>query len=175
MNTTGNASSLVLKIIGLGFLAIVAILIAVVGCWVLLPIYGKPVAQYLAQQATVANEAGHYDQAIADLTQSIQLDPKNAMVLNNLAWLLATAPDAKSRDGKKAVEYATKACVMTNYQEAADVDTLAAAYAEAGDFDKAVKCETSYLNSLSLSPSDAADGQARLALYQAHTAYHEEK
>jgi hypothetical protein len=55
------------------------------------------------------------------------------------------------------------------------VDTLAAAYAEIGDYDNAIKWETKYLESLSLSPSDASDGQARLALYQSHQPYHADK
>ncbi len=76
---------------------------------------------------------------------------------------------------KKAIEYAKRACELTNWENAGNIDTLAAAYAEAGDFDSAVKWETQYLTSLSLSPSDASDGQARLALYQAHKPYHEDK
>ncbi len=175
MNTTGKGTPVAVKVIGFGFFAFLVAAIAFAGCWVLLPIYAKPVAEYLSNQATVADDAGHYSQAIVDLEESSRLDSTNSVVLNNLAWLLATAPDADARDGKKAVEYATKACELSKWQDAADVDTLAAAYAETGDFDNAVKWETKYLDSLSLSASDAADGQARLALYQAHKAYHAEQ
>jgi tetratricopeptide (TPR) repeat protein len=118
---------------------------------------------------------GNYVQAVADYKKAIEIDPKNALMINNLAWVLATCPDASVRDGKQAIEYANLACKLTNFQNGGDVDTLAAAYAETGDFDSAIKWETKYLNSLSLSPSDAADGQARLALYQAHKPYHEDK
>jgi hypothetical protein len=59
--------------------------------------------------------------------------------MNDLAWLLATAPDEKCRDGKRAVELATKACSLTDYKDASLVDSLAAAYAETGDLEAAVK------------------------------------
>ena len=118
---------------------------------------------------------GNYAEAVTDYKKAVELDPKNALVINNLAWTLATCPDENVRDGKLALVYAKQACALTNYNNAPDVDTLAAAYAEIGDFDKAVKWETKYLTSLSLSPSDAADGQARLALYQAHKPYHSDK
>ncbi len=96
-------------------------------------------------------------------------------IINNLAWTLATCPDASLRDGKAALNYALRACQVSNWQNAAAIDTLAAAYAETGDFDNAVKYENKYLTSLSLSTSDAAEGEARLALYQAHQPYHEDK
>jgi len=126
-------------------------------------------------RADVDVAKGNYAQIIADYKQAMLFDPKNAVVVNNYAWTLATCPDASLRDGKKAVEFATRACELSNWQYAASIDTLAAAYAEAGDFDSAVKWENKYLTSLSLSPSDAADGQARLALFQAHQPYHESK
>ena len=49
---------------------------------------------------------------------------------NDLAWLLATAPDARFRDGPRAVEHATRACELSGWRDAAALDTLAAAYAE---------------------------------------------
>jgi hypothetical protein len=55
-------------------------------------------------------------------------------MLDELAWLLATYPDSKSRDGSDAVRLAERACVLTERRIPALLDTLAAAYAEAGDF-----------------------------------------
>jgi hypothetical protein len=59
--------------------------------------------------------------------------------LNNLAWLLATAPDDQVRDGSRAVELAERACQLTGWKHPVLMGTLAAAYAEAGRFDDAVK------------------------------------
>ena len=60
-------------------------------------------------------------------------------LLNNFAWVLATSPDDEFRDGKRAVELATKAAEQTNYETPHILSTLAAAYAETGDFENAKK------------------------------------
>ena len=59
-----------------------------------------------------------YDKAIADYNEAIRLDPKYALAYNGLAWLAATCPDAKYRDGKKAVQSAVTACKLTEWKEA---------------------------------------------------------
>ncbi|HET6324031.1 MAG TPA: hypothetical protein VFG04_04980, partial [Planctomycetaceae bacterium] len=65
-----------------------------------------------------------------------------------------------------------KACELTGWETAAWLDTLAAAYAESGDFEAAVKWETKARDMVS---EDAkADYQSRSDLYKAHKAYHEE-
>ena len=60
-------------------------------------------------------------------------------VLNNLAWVLATSTFKELRDGKRAIELATRACEVTDYKAPHILSTLASGYAEAGDFDKAVE------------------------------------
>lgn len=60
-------------------------------------------------------------------------------LLNNLSWVLATSPKDELRDGAKALEMALKACEATDYKEAHILSTLAAAYAETGDFENARK------------------------------------
>ncbi|UCC98001.1 MAG: tetratricopeptide repeat protein, partial [Phycisphaerales bacterium] len=62
-----------------------------------------------------------------------------ALILNQLAWLQATYPSATIRDGAKAIENAKKACRLSGLNRATLVDTLAAAYAEAGNFAVAVE------------------------------------
>jgi tetratricopeptide (TPR) repeat protein len=117
---------------------------------------------------------GDYDKAIADYNEAIRLDPTFDSAYSGLARLLAVGPDANVRNGTKAVEYAKKACELTEWKTPRDFDTLAAAYAEAGDFDNAVKWETKYLESNP--PKDASErARQRLSLYELKKPYHEEK
>jgi tetratricopeptide (TPR) repeat protein len=87
---------------------------------------------------------------------------------------LATCSEDNFRNGQKAVEYATKACELTQWEDADYLDTLAAADAEAGNFDDAVKWENKFLE-LTLSKNDADQARQRLSLYEQKKPYHEEK
>ncbi len=62
-----------------------------------------------------------------------------AGVYNNLSWVLATSPNDSVRDGKRALELAEKAAELSDYKEAHILSTLGAAYAETGDFEKAIE------------------------------------
>ncbi len=55
------------------------------------------------------------------------------------AWRLATSIKDSERDGNQALKYAVEACELSEYQDSDSLDTLAAAYAEVGDFTSAVK------------------------------------
>lgn len=66
-------------------------------------------------------------------------DEERSGLLNNLAWILATSPEDDLRDGKRSVELGTEACELTEFKEAHILSTLAAGYAEVGDFDKAIE------------------------------------
>ena len=83
--------------------------------------------------------SGRQAEAIAFFEKAVKLEPKDDGILNNLAWVLATSPDAKLRNGRRAIELATDACKLTDYKIPHILSTLAAAYAETGDFDNAVK------------------------------------
>jgi len=82
--------------------------------------------------------AGQQRAAIADYEEALKQDPKDSGVLNNLAWVLATSPDDAIRNGKRAIELATEAAKTTDYKQAHILSTLAAGYAETGDFKTAI-------------------------------------
>ncbi len=82
---------------------------------------------------------GKHAEAIADYEKALKLQPEDSGIYNNLAWVLATSPDDKIRDGKRAVELATKACELTEYKKPHILSTLAAACAETGDMKTAIK------------------------------------
>jgi len=116
-------------------------------------------------RGSVWDDRGDYDRAIADYNEAIRLDPKYADAYNNLAWLLSTCPDAKYRNGKKAIKHATKACELSSWKNASRIDTLAAAYAETGEFDKAVQWSTKAIGMVSESENPL--DQEGLDLYRA--------
>ena len=83
-----------------------------------------------------------------------------------------TGFEAKFRDGKRAVALATTACGLTNWKDANKLDTLAAAYAEAGDFDAAITWQTTAIELLH-DEMERGAYRSRLALYQAKKPYRE--
>jgi tetratricopeptide (TPR) repeat protein len=78
-------------------------------------------------------------EAIAHFQQALQIEPNDPQVQNNLAWLLATCPDASLRDGNKAVELAQQANALTGGNNPIMLHALAAALAETGRFSEAVE------------------------------------
>ena len=74
----------------------------------------------------------HYEQALA-------IDPNSTLTMNNLAWVLATHPDARVRNGDRAVELALNAARIAGASDPLYLRTLAAAYAETGRFNDAVR------------------------------------
>jgi tetratricopeptide (TPR) repeat protein len=82
---------------------------------------------------------GQHAEAINDFEHVFPHAEKDTSLLNNFAWVLATSPEDKLRDGARAVTMATEACELTGYETPHILSTLAAAYAESGDFENAKK------------------------------------
>ena len=125
-------------------------------------------------RAQVYEKKGDYAKAGADFEEAAKVAPKDAMAINNLAWFLATCPEAAQRDGKRAVEQAKQAAEMSDHKQHGILDTLAAAYAEAGDFAEAVKWQKKAIE-LGPSAEDKKKYEERAALYEMKKPYHQTK
>jgi tetratricopeptide (TPR) repeat protein len=77
---------------------------------------------------------GQVNEAIIHFQRALEIDPDNVEALNDLAWLLATSPQASVRNGNQAVELAQRANQVTGGESPMILSTLAAAYAAAGRF-----------------------------------------
>jgi tetratricopeptide (TPR) repeat protein len=82
---------------------------------------------------------GKHAEALADFDAALALNDADEGLLNNLAWVLATSPDDKVRDGKRSLELANRAADLTSHNTPHILSTLGAAYAETGDFESAKK------------------------------------
>jgi tetratricopeptide (TPR) repeat protein len=112
--------------------------------------------------------AGRADEAIKEYAEAARLKPDWPAPLDKLAWTLATHPNVTLRDTGRAVSAGEEAARLTQNQQAAVLDTLAAAYAAAGRYSEAVKTADAAL-SLTASTKDgrqADDIRRRLALYR---------
>ena len=118
--------------------------------------------------------AGQLKEARQSYEEAVQAGPKSAEAHNALAWLLATCWEDSVRDGKRAVEVATKLCELTAWKDSNALDTLAAACAEANQYDDAVKWQKKVLERPdALSHAGREQAKARLKLYEAKKPYRE--
>jgi Tfp pilus assembly protein PilF len=111
--------------------------------------------------------------AIAHYQRSLELQPQNAIAGKNLAWILATCPEASVRNGPKAVELAEQAARLSGGTNSIFIGTLAAAYAEAGRFSEAVEM-AQRARQLAADQNNAALVdvlQMQIGLYQAGTPF----
>lgn len=84
-------------------------------------------------------QMGRTKEALSHYNRALEIDPSDTQAMNNMAWMLATCPDALMRDGARAVELAERADSLTRGESPIISGTLAAAYAEVGRFADAVK------------------------------------
>lgn len=115
-----------------------------------------------------------YAKGVTDFEEAIRLNPKEYDALNGRAWAAATCPDAKYRDAKKAVEYAKQACDISKWKDPFSLGTLAAAYAEAGDFAAAVEWLEKAMKDKVYLKEYGEEADKMLKLYQAKKPYREE-
>jgi protein O-mannosyl-transferase len=98
-----------------------------------------PDANIHSKTAALFAGRGRTAEAISQYRLALNLAPNWAPTLNNLAWLLATAPETTNRNAVEAVELAERAVTLTRSEVPVMLGTLAAAYAEAGRFAEAVE------------------------------------
>ena len=117
-----------------------------------------------------------YAEAVKAWQEGLKFRAKDPLWLYNVAWWLATCPDAKVRNGREAIKVAESLCQATDWNNAQALDTLGAAYAEAGQFGRATKMAS---RALALAKSRAEGAKLareidhRLGLYAASKPYHQ--
>jgi tetratricopeptide (TPR) repeat protein len=131
-------------------------------------------ADYHLNWGVALDQLGRTREAVAQYREALKLNPDLIAALNNLAWILASNPDAELRDGAEAVRLSERACELNHYQEPLFIGTLAAAYAEAGRFPEAVAAaeKAEQLGTTAGLTAVAAKNRQLLDLYQAGKPYH---
>lgn len=135
----------------------------------------KPEIRTRLDYTTLLHQTGHLRESMAELRHVLALQPDSVEALNNLAWLMATAPDPALRDGTGAIKLAEQASRLPPVSNLCVPGTLAAAYAEAGQFSNAVATAEKAIQ------EENAAGQTRFAaineqllnLYRAGRPFHE--
>ena len=138
-----------------------------------LRIYSRDVG-LLTSRARVYASLGRYDEAQRDLETAFGLAEKDARVLNDFAWFLATCPDNRYWNGPAAIELANAAIANDKMDDAGLYDTLAAAQARAGAFKEAVAAQDEALlkgRKQGAPPEALAEWENRLRLYLKGEAY----
>ena len=92
-----------------------------------------------SMRGEIERQLGQWRRAHADFEQTVGMEPNDSDVCNTAAWRLATSANEEVRDGEAALKLAIRLNELTRYKDARYLQTLAAAYAETGDFDQALK------------------------------------
>ena len=128
-------------------------------------------AESLTNRGDAQRSLGQFAKAEADYRNAIKLDPKSAGSTRGAAWLMATCRDARYRNPALAVQYAETAYELAGTPDFQYLDTLAAAHANAGDFEKA---QQRLAQALKIAPaSQSGSLETRMALYRQKKPYRE--
>jgi tetratricopeptide (TPR) repeat protein len=117
--------------------------------------------------------SGDLNKALSDYRSAIDADSECAEGYNGLAWIYSTSQNRNFRDGRKAVDYAVRAAKLTGYNDLAILDTLAAAYAEAGEWADAIKQQNRAIELAKNNSAYILDARDRLKLYEAKKPFRE--
>jgi protein O-mannosyl-transferase len=125
--------------------------------------------------AIALEEKGQPAEAIQHYEKALEISPRSIPTLTNLAWMLATSQDATFRNGSKAVEVAKKADRLVGGTNTLVLRTLAAAYAENGEFANAIRTARSAIQRARMNGEDAVatDLDQQIALYELGMPYRE--
>jgi tetratricopeptide (TPR) repeat protein len=126
------------------------------------------------EMATLDYAVGNWGRVVNDLQHVLALKPgpaTEATALNNLAWVLATCPDSSVRNGSQAIGYATQACRLTDFKQYGMLNTLAAAYAETGQFSDAITMAERALK-MEIAAGDTKSAEATRQLLARYKAGH---
>jgi Tfp pilus assembly protein PilF len=129
----------------------------------------RSVVEAALLRATINARLGKYAEAQKEFDYLISLHPRNvtlARALSDRAWFRATCPNASFRNGQQAVKDAKAACSIMTWKDEHMIDTLAAAYAEIGDFNSAIQYASQALAVKGISPDRTKLFQQHLALFQ---------
>lgn len=116
---------------------------------------------------------GRFEEAVRCYESALKIDPEDPSALNNFGWLLATCPEKSFRNGSRAISLAERANGFTGGENPEVLDTLAAAYAEAGRYPEAISTARRALDLSTGQDSVAKSVRMRLRLYEAGLPYHE--
>jgi len=122
-------------------------------------------------------QMGEVPKAIVNIEKALQLEPANLAAQAKLAWILAAAPQTAFRDGDRAVKLATQACESTGEVDPLLLRTLAAAYAQDGQFSDAVQTANKAIQLAGAQSNEIVANALRreIKLYEAGQAYRDQQ
>ncbi|MBS0263979.1 MAG: tetratricopeptide repeat protein [Planctomycetes bacterium] len=123
-------------------------------------------AEALMHRALALGMQEKFEGALKDCAAALRADPQLYPVWQLQAWIRGTCPQSKFRDGPRAVMAARKACELSDWQDSLAIETLAAAYAESGDFKSALRYQNKAMTMLRPGSGPVADARLRLKLYE---------